>query len=89
MSRRGIRNQLLLNSFLLILLPLAAFAGYIFWHIVEISPDDYQHLLLMLSGAFAVTLILAVLLSINLSQRFTDPIEAITATARRIAAGRL
>ena len=89
MSRRGIRNQLLLNSFLLILLPLAAFAGYIFWHIVEISPDDYQHLLLILSGAFTITLILTILLSINLSQRFIDPIEAITAAARRIAAGRL
>ena len=89
MSRRGIRNQLLLNSFLLILLPLAAFAGYIVWHIVEISPDDYQHLLLILSGAFTVTLILAVLLSINLSQRFIDPIERITTAARRIAAGRL
>ena len=34
MSRRGIRNQLLLNSLLLILLPLAACAGYIFWHII-------------------------------------------------------
>jgi len=89
MSRRGIRNQLLVNSLLLILLPLVSFAGYIFWHIIEISPDDYQHLLLILSGAFTVTLILTVLLSINLSQKFLEPIESITAAARRIAAGRL
>ena len=89
MSRRGIRNQLLINSMLLILLPLLSFAGYIFWHIVEISPDDYQHWLLILSGALAITLILTVLLSINLSQKFIDPIESITATARRLAAGRL
>ena len=89
MRRRGIRNQLLLNSLLLILLPLISFAGYIFWHIFRISPDDYQHLLLILAGAFTVTLILTVLLSINLSQKFLEPIESITAAARRIAAGRL
>jgi len=89
MSRRGIRNQLLINSLLLILLPLISFAGYIFWHMSRISPDDYQHLLLILSGAFTITLIITVLLSINLSQKFLEPIESITSAARRIAAGRL
>jgi two-component system phosphate regulon sensor histidine kinase PhoR len=89
MRRRGIRNQLILNSLLLIFLPLISFTTYIFWHVYRVNPTDFMQLLLILSGAFVFTMILAILLSINLSKKFIAPIEAITAAARRIAAGRL
>ena len=89
MRRRGIRTQLIFNSLALILLPLVSFAAYSFWQVYHFSPDEFSQLLFILSGAFVVTLILAILLSINLSEKFIAPIEAITNAARRIAAGRL
>ena len=89
MRRRGIRTQLILNSLALILLPLISFAAYSLWQVYHFHPEDYAQLLLVLSGAFVVTLILAILLSVNLSEKFTAPIESITAVARRIASGRL
>ena len=89
MQRLSIRNHLLINSLILILLPLAAFAAYIFWYIFSVSPDDFSHLLFILSGAFLVTSLCAIILSINLAEKFTAPLETITTAARRIAAGRL
>ena len=89
MRRRGIRTQLILNSLALILLPLISFATYSFWQVYHFSPEDFSQLLFVLSSAFVVTLILAILLSINLSEKFIAPIEAITTAARRIASGRL
>ena len=89
MQRRSIRNHLMFNSLILILLPLAVFAAYIFWYIYSVSPDDFSHLLFILSGAFIVTALLAIILSINLAEKFTAPLETITAVARRLAAGRL
>ncbi len=52
MRRRGIRNQLILNSLLLIFLPLISFTTYIFWHVYRVNPTDFMQLLLILSGAF-------------------------------------
>lgn len=91
MQRRSIRYQMLFNSLLLSLLPLAAFAAYACWYIwgYQVSPDELFHLLFVLSGAFVVTAILAIILSINLAEKFTAPLETITTAARRIAAGRL
>lgn len=89
MRRRGIRTQLILNSLALILLPLVSFAAYSLWQMYRFHPEDYSQLLLVLSGAFVITLILAILLSVNLAEKFTAPLESITAVARRIASGRL
>ena len=89
MKRTGIRSQLIFNSLALILLPLVSFAAYSFWQVYNYSPEEFTQLLFVLSVAFAVTLILAILLSVNLSEKFIAPIEAITTAARRIASGRL
>jgi two-component system phosphate regulon sensor histidine kinase PhoR len=89
MRRRGIRNQLILNSLLLAFLPLLLLATYIFWQTYRVNPTDFVQLLLILAAAFVFTLLLAILLSINLSKKFIAPIESITAAARRIAAGHL
>ena len=82
MRRRGIRTQLILNSLALILLPLVSFAAYSLWQMYRFHPEDYSQLLLVLSGAFVITLILAILLSVNLAEKFTAPLESITAVAR-------
>jgi len=89
MQRRSIRNRLIFNSLALALLPLAAFAAYIFWYVYSVNPDDFSHLFFILSVAFIVTALLAIILSINLAENFTAPLETITTAARRIAAGRL
>lgn len=89
MKRRSIRTQLVLNFLLLAFLPLSAFTAYILWHVYRVNPGDFMQLLLILSGAFVVTLVLALLLSVNLSNQFIAPIEAITAAARKLASGRL
>jgi len=89
MRRQGIRNQLVLNSLLLVFLLLISFTTYFLWHIFHENLADFRQLALILSGTFVVTLVLVILLSINLSRKFIVPIEAITATARRIAAGHL
>lgn len=89
MRRRSIRSRLIFNSLILILLPLAAFAAYIFWYIYSVNPEDFSHLIFILSGAFLATALLAIILSINLAEKFTAPLESLTTAARRIAAGRL
>ena len=89
MQRQSIRKHLIFNSLVLILLPLSAFAAYIFWYIYSISPEDFSHLLFILSVAFVVTAVLAIILSVNLAEKFTAPLETMTTVARRIAAGRL
>lgn len=89
MKRRSIRTQLVLHFLLLAFLPLSAFTAYILWHVYRVNPGDFMQLLLILSGAFAATLIFALLLSLNLSNQFIAPIEAITAAARKLASGRL
>lgn len=89
MQRRSIRNHLIFNSLVLILLPLSAFAIYIFWYIYSANPDDFSHLLFILSAAFIVTASSAIILSVNLAEKFTAPLETMTTVARRIAAGRL
>ena len=89
MQRRGIRIQLILNSLALILLPLVFFAAYSIWQAYLFTPDDFTQLLLILSSAFAITLVLAIILSINIAEKFTIPLEKITTAARRIASGRL
>lgn len=89
MRRRGIRNQLILNSLLLVFLPLLLFATYMFWHADRITSNNSLELLLVLSAAFLFALLLAILLSVNLAKKFIAPIESITTTARRIAAGHL
>ena len=89
MRRRNIRNSLIFNSLALILFPLAALAAYIFWFIYSVRPDDFSHLLFILSAAFLATALLAVGLSVNLAEKFTAPLETLTTAARRIAAGRL
>lgn len=89
MRRRELRTQLIRNSILLVLLPLVFFAAYGGWQVYHYSPDAYQDLLFVLSGALLAASILAVLLSVNLAEKFTSPIETITSAARRIAAGRL
>jgi two-component system phosphate regulon sensor histidine kinase PhoR len=89
MKRRDIRSQLIMNSLALILLPLGSFAAYSFWQVYNYNPEEFTQLLFVLSIAFGVTLILAILLSVNLSEKFIAPIEKITTAARRIASGRL
>ena len=89
MRRRSIRSRLITNSLALVLLPLASFAAYIFWYIYSANPDDFSHLLAILSGALLATAILAIILSVNLAEKFTAPLETLTTAARRIAAGRL
>ena len=89
MRRNSIRSRLILNSLALVLLPLAAFAAYVFWYIYSVSPDDFSHLLFILSATFLATALLAIILSVNLAEKFTAPLETLTTAARRIAAGRL
>ena len=89
MRRRSIRFQLILNSLMVILLPLVLFAGYSFWQMYRFNPDEFAQLLFILSVAFAATVILSIILSINIAEKFTIPLERITTAARRIAAGRL
>jgi two-component system phosphate regulon sensor histidine kinase PhoR len=89
MRRRSIRFQLILNSLTVILLPLVLFAGYSLWQVYRFNPDEFTQLLFVLSAAFAATVILSIILSINVAEKFTIPLERITTAARRIAAGRL
>jgi two-component system phosphate regulon sensor histidine kinase PhoR len=72
-----------------ILLPLVLFAGYSLWQVYRFNPDEFTQLLFVLSAAFAATVILSIILSINVAEKFTIPLERITTAARRIAAGRL
>lgn len=89
MRRRSIRFQLILNSLTVILLPLVLFAGYSFWQVYRFNPDEFAQLLFVLSAAFVATVTLSIILSINIAEKFTIPLERITTAARRIAAGRL
>ena len=89
MRRRSIRAHLIFNSLAVILLPLILFAAYSFWQVYRFNPAEFAQLLLVLSVAFVLTVILAIILSINIAEKFTIPLERITTAARRIASGRL
>ena len=74
----------------LAIFPLLAFALYALWLVHDMpSSDKTEHFMLVFSAAFISAAVFGTLTAVQLAHRFTDPIESILETARKVAAGNL